>query len=151
MLNIATVLKAEITRVARKQVRGETLRLKKASGQYRTDIAALKRRVAALEKLVARLNRFNTRETGPTPAAAPASKFRFSARSLIAQRRRLGLSCTSIAKLLGVSAQSVYRWEGGRARPQANQIAAIATLRAMTKTDAAARLSGSKESIPHAR
>ena len=51
MLNIATVLKAEITRVARRQVRGETLRLKKASGQYRTDIAALKRRVAALEKL----------------------------------------------------------------------------------------------------
>ena len=145
MPNIATVLKAEITRVARKQVRGETLRLQKASGQYRTDIAALKRRVATLEQQVTRLGRlFNSRKALPAVSDDRATALRFSAKGLAAHRRRLGLSATAIAKLLGVSAQSVYKWEAGKARPRASQFAAIATLRTMTKTDAAARLRGSK-------
>jgi hypothetical protein len=37
--NIASVLKEEIARVARKEVRSETENLKKASAQYRSEIA----------------------------------------------------------------------------------------------------------------
>jgi DNA-binding transcriptional regulator YiaG len=140
MPNIATVLKQEIARVARKEVRGETLRLKKVSGQYRTQIAALKRRVAQLEKLVARLGKLATKKTGPAEADQPGRKVRFSAKSLIAQRRRLGLSATDTARLLGVSAQSVYKWEGGRARPRASQLAALAMLRGLSKKEAVVRL-----------
>ena len=142
MPNIATVLKEEIARVARKEVRSETLASKKTSAQYRTDIAALKRRVVALERQVGRLNRANARMARPAAADEPARKFRFSAKGLIAQRHRLGLSAAAVATLLGVSAQSVYKWEGGKARPRASQIAAIATLRGMTKRGVAARLSG---------
>jgi len=43
MANIASLLKSEISRIARKEVRAETQTLKKASAQYRSDIAALKR------------------------------------------------------------------------------------------------------------
>ena len=50
MPNIAAVLKEEIARVARKELRGDTARFKKASAQYRSDIAALKRRITELEK-----------------------------------------------------------------------------------------------------
>ena len=46
MPNIASVLKDEILRLARKEVRSELEGLKKASGQYRSDIASLKRQVA---------------------------------------------------------------------------------------------------------
>ncbi len=144
MANIATVLKMTIARVARKEVRDETLRLKKASAQYRTDVAALKRRVAALEKLVRRLSRFSRSTAAPADADATARKFRFSVKSLIAQRRRLGLSATAVAQLLGVSAQSVYKWEAGKTRPRAHQFAAIAALRDTTKRQAAARLSRSR-------
>ena len=54
MTNVASVLKAEISRVARKEVRGETIGLKKAVAAYRREIAALKRRTQALEQLVRR-------------------------------------------------------------------------------------------------
>jgi hypothetical protein len=57
MPNIATVLKAEIARVARKELRGETEALKKSNSQYRSQIADLKRRIGALEKLVKRASR----------------------------------------------------------------------------------------------
>ena len=142
MPNIATVLKEEIARVARKENRGETQKLKKASAQYRSDIAALKRRIQALEQQVKRLGK----STGRKAAAAHQeddegqSSLRFSAKGLAAQRRRLGLSAAAVATLLGVSGQSVYKWEDGKTRPRASQIAAIATLRKMSKRQAAARL-----------
>jgi DNA repair exonuclease SbcCD ATPase subunit len=57
MPNIASILKSEIGRVARKEVRGETLGLKKAVVAYRAEIAALKRRTEALEQELNRLSK----------------------------------------------------------------------------------------------
>ena len=65
---------------------------------------------------------------------------RFSAKGLAAHRRRLGLSAAALARLLGVSALSIYKWESGKVRPRAKQIEAIAALRGMGKREAAERL-----------
>lgn len=140
MPNIASVLKDEIARVARKEMRAETQHLKKASAQYRSTIAALKRRLATLEKQVARLGRTGRRTAVAAPPEDAAIKLRFSAKGLIAQRRRLGLSAPQAAALLGVSAQSIYKWEEGKTRPRASQLPAIAALRSMGKKQAAQRL-----------
>ncbi len=136
MPNIASVLKEEIARVARKEVRSETETLKKTSGQYRSDIAALKRRVVALEKLVASLGRAK-----PFAPKSPeqSSPMRYSAKGLIAQRQRLGLSGPEMALLLGVSAQTVYNWESGKSRPRQQQMLAIAAVREMGRREATAK------------
>ena len=65
---------------------------------------------------------------------------RFSAKGLAAQRKRLDLSVVAVAKILGVSSQSVTNWESGKTRPRASQLAAIAALRKMGKKEAVARL-----------
>lgn len=140
MPNIASVMKEEILRLARKEVRQETEGLKKASAQYRSEIAALKRRVAALEKLVPRL------ASGAAPKARKAEggeegrSLRFSPKRFAAQRAKLGLSAADMGLLLGVSAQSVYHWEAGKTRPRASQLAAIAGLRGLGKRKAKALL-----------
>ncbi|MDP2816870.1 MAG: helix-turn-helix domain-containing protein [Polaromonas sp.] len=141
MPNIASVLKEEIARVSRKEARAETQQLKKSSAHFRSDIAALKRRIAALEQLVGRLGK----AAGKKPAEAlsddlAAGSFRFSASGLLAQRKRLGLSAAEAGLLLGVSDQSVYKWENGKTRPRASQFPAIAALRSLSKKQAAARL-----------
>ena len=140
MPNIGTVLKTEISRVSRKEVRGETQALKKSIAQYRSQIADLKRRMHALEQQVKRVGK------GSAPAAADddeaGAQLRFSAKGLAAQRRRLGLSAASVARLLGVSALSVYKWESGKTRPRARQLEAIASLRKMGKREAMAKLEG---------
>jgi DNA-binding transcriptional regulator YiaG len=144
MPNIATVIKSEISRVSRKEVRGETQSLKKSVSQYRTQIAELKRRMKVLEQQVRTLSKVTAR-AGVSQAeveAEPATKVRFSAKSLIAQRRRLGLSAAALARLLGVSSLSVYKWESGNTRPRAKQVEAIAALRGMGKRDVAQRLQG---------
>ncbi|MGZ5196264.1 MAG: hypothetical protein ACXWB8_12570 [Ramlibacter sp.] len=42
--------------------------------------------------------------------------------------------------MLGVSGQSIYKWEEGKTRPRASQLPAIAALRKMGKREANARL-----------
>ena len=140
MANIASLLKSEISRVARKEVRGDTAILKKAVSSYRSEIAALKRRALALE---AELRRLGKAKAKAQPAAAEeqsARAKRFSPKGLVSQRKRLGLSALECGLLVGASGQSIYNWEDGMARPRAKHLQALAALRGMGKKDAAARL-----------
>src|ERR1700760_3673565 len=110
MPNIAAVLKDEIARIARKEVRTQTGDFKKASAQYRAHIAALRRRVEELERQLKRVGKASGRAA---PAASNdeddgglGTPRRFSAARLSAQRQKLGLSAADFAALIGVSGQS---------------------------------------------
>jgi DNA-binding transcriptional regulator YiaG len=140
MTNIASVLKSEISRIARKEVRVETLSLKKAVGMHRAEIAALKKRTQTLEAELRRLGKAQAKAAPVEAQAQPQQKPRFSAKSLAAQRRRLGLSVRECSLLLGTSEQSIYNWEDGKTRPLARHLPTIAALRTLSKKDAAARL-----------
>ena len=137
MSNIATVLKEEISRISRKEIKKETATLKKSSTSYRSEIAALKRRVQELERQLRRASR------GGEPAVPAAANedsvapgTRFSARSMASQRKRLGLSAAECGLLIGASAQSVYNWEEGKARPRAQHLPAIYALRKLGRRQA---------------
>ena len=140
MANIASLLKAAISRVSRKEVRTETWGLKKAVGVYRAEIAALKRRTQALELELRRLSKAHAKAAPVEVQAQPAQKLRFTAKGLAAQRQRLGLSAHECGLLVGAVGQSIYNWEQGKARPQARHLSAIATLRTLGKKEAVARL-----------
>jgi DNA-binding transcriptional regulator YiaG len=137
MSNVASVLKEEISRVARKEIRRETSVLKKSSQSHRSEIAALKRRVLELERQMRRLGRAG--QSSPPAAAnedAVSPGTRFSARSMASQRKRLGLSAAECGLLIGASAQSVYNWEEGKARPRAQHLPAIFALRNLGRRQA---------------
>ncbi|HVZ46673.1 MAG TPA: helix-turn-helix transcriptional regulator [Ramlibacter sp.] len=140
MPNIATVLKSEIARLARKEVRSETDTLKKSSVQYRADIAALKRTVKELERRLKLLSKANGRASVRADDAEPERRLRFSPSRLAAQRKRLGLSAADFGALVGVTGQSIYKWEQGSARPRTAQLQAIAQVRSLGKREANARL-----------
>lgn len=140
MPNIASVLKSEISRVARKEVRGEVLGLKKAVGAHRAEIAALKRRTQALEQELRRLSKSRAKAVPVAANEVPSQSLRFSAKGLASQRQRLALSAHDCGLLVGASGQSIYKWEDGRARPRAKHLPAIAALRTLGKKEAAARL-----------
>ena len=140
MPNVASVLKSEISRVARKEVRGETVALKKAVSAYRTEIAALKRRANAVEQLLRRLANGHSKASASPEVDQDPGKFRFSAKGLASQRQRLGLSAEQCGLLLGASSQSIYNWEQGKTRPLARHLPAIAAVRGMSKKEVATRL-----------
>ena len=139
MPNVATLLKAEIVRLARKELRAETEALKKTVAAHRSELAALKRRVATLEKQAAKTEKAAGRATSAS-AAEEGTTIRYSAKRLAVQRQKLGLTAADMGTLLGVSAQTVYNWEAEKSRPRQAQLAAIAALRGIGKRQAKARL-----------
>ncbi|GAB4477237.1 MAG: hypothetical protein OHK0044_23530 [Burkholderiaceae bacterium] len=140
MPNIAALLKEEIQRLARKEVRGTAAALKKTTAYQRRAIAALRRQIAQLQRELATLGRRLDKGAGAAPPAPETPKVRFVARGLRSQRARLGLSAAEYGKLVGVSAQSIYNWEQGAARPRPAQLAALVALRGIGKREAQARL-----------
>jgi DNA-binding transcriptional regulator YiaG len=136
MPNLAAVLKDEVRRLARKEIRSESAVLRKASAQYRRDIAALKRQVAEQSRQIQDLKRAGKREA----AAESEAVARFSPRWLQAHREKLGLSAADYAALVGVSGQTVYNWEKGTTRPQAEQLKAWSAVRKLGKREALRRL-----------
>jgi DNA-binding transcriptional regulator YiaG len=137
MPNIATILKEEIVRLARKELKKELEGLKKASATYRSEIAALKRRIVALEKQAAHISKKATKPKLDTDAT---TRVRFSAKGFASKRQKLGLSAEAMGTLLGVSAQTVYNWEAGKTQPRKVQVVAIAGMRKMGKRQVKAAL-----------
>ncbi|WP_295978613.1 helix-turn-helix transcriptional regulator [uncultured Variovorax sp.] len=143
MPNIASILKSEISRVARKEVRAEMETLKKASVHHRAAIAALRRQISSLEKElrnVAKGTARSTRASDSDEAGDDGPKRRFSAGRLAAHRTKLGISAASYGKLVGVSGQTIYHWEQGKARPRAAQLQSLAAVRGLGKQQVAERL-----------
>jgi DNA-binding transcriptional regulator YiaG len=123
MPNIATVLKEETLRLARKEVRGQTNTLKKASAQYRRDIAEMKRRVSDLQRKVVPLEKQVIKNAPAQTTETDADHVRFTAKGLRSQRKRLGLSAANYGKLIGVTGQTIYSWEQETSRPRKSQLA----------------------------
>ena len=126
--------------MARKEVRGETVALKKAVSAYRTDIAALKRRMQGLEQQLRRVAKSGRAPAAATGEEVASSPGRFSAKGLVSLRKRLGLSAAECGLLVDASAQSVYNWEQGKVRPRAKHLPALAELRGLGKKAIRARL-----------
>ena len=140
MPNVGSVLREEISRLSRREIRKQTATTKKAAVQHRHHIAALNRKVVQLERQVALLTH---KVLSAKPVAAPngeQGRIRFVPKGLLSNRNRLGLSAADFGKLLGVSAQSVYNWERGEATPRGEQLAKIAALRGAGKREVTKRL-----------
>jgi len=140
MPNIATMLKQEIVRLARKETRAQTEVMRKASAQYRRDIAQLKRHAAGLSKQVAYLEQQERKRAAKRAPTASAKGRRFSARGLKTHREKVGLSAADYAMLVGVTPQTVYNWEQGKSRPRDEQLASLVAVRDMGKREMLKRL-----------
>jgi DNA-binding transcriptional regulator YiaG len=134
MSTFANQLKSEIARIAKKENKAENASLKKASAQYRSDIAALKRRIAALESAINKISKHSSNTSVQSLTEEDGEKpLRFRVAGFATLRKKLGVTANEMGILLGVSGQSVYKWEQGKAKPRASQMQAIAAVRKLGK------------------
>ena len=118
MTTLALALRDEIRRLARKEIKAQTGSTVQTVARYRREIAKLKRQMREQEKKIAFLEvQARKRLEKPEAAEDVTEGVRFSARSVKAQRKRIGLSAAEYAKLVGVSALTIYNWEQGKSRP----------------------------------
>jgi len=134
MPNIAQLLKDEISRLARKEVRAASAplqqqirELKKTNRQQREAIDSLLRRVDQLQALTSS----PTDKILKAPAIGDDRQIRLSGTSIKKHRKRLGLSQGELGQLLNVSTNTVVRWEQDKSKPREAYRAGLAQLRTM--------------------
>jgi DNA-binding transcriptional regulator YiaG len=141
MSTFANQLKSEIARISKKEIKAENAALKKASSNYRSEIAALKRRLSSLEASMARLAKNNVAASS-VEEEDNEKALRFRPVGFTKLRQKLGVTANEMGTLLGVTGQSVYKWEKGTARPRASQLQAISAVRKMGKRQVMELLAG---------
>jgi len=131
MPNVAQVLKEEITRLARKEAKAQ-------ADPLRRQVRGLRQAVKAHEETIERLEKALNKMVGQSGAAARTSLYapeqedasaRITPASVRRHRLRLNLSQAELADLLGVSTNTVVRWEAGSSAPRAQHRTALVRLR----------------------
>lgn len=140
MKTLHDALRAEITRLAKKEAKAQVSTLKSASAAYRREIAELKRTVERLEKRLGFIERQEKKRVERAPSPKLADGARFSAKGLRSHRERLGLSAADYGRLVGLSALTIYSYESGRSKPRAAQLAKLVAVRGIGKREAERRL-----------
>ena len=113
MANIGKVLKDEIARISRKEVKSAIGGLGKSNVNLKKIVANLKKRVASLEKENRRLI-IEAKKTKPESIQKPPEeqeKTRFTSKGVRSLRNRLRLTQADFAKLVGATTHAVYLWE----------------------------------------
>ena len=142
MSTFANQLKSEIARISKKEIKAENAALKKASSHYRSEIAALKRRLSSLESSMTRLAKNKAMASSVEAEEDSEKSLRFRPAGFTKLRQKLGVTANEMGTLLGVTGQSVYKWEKGTARPRASQLQAISAVRKMGKRQVMELLAG---------
>jgi len=140
MPNLASVLKDEIRRLAKKEAKALTASLKTSSAQHRRDISALKRQNTELVRKVAQLERALAKR--PEAQATPQSgrQVRFAPEWVVNHRKKVGMSQADYGRLIGVSAMTIYNWEAGNSRPKAQLLSKWGGVKKLGKREAVREL-----------
>ncbi len=140
-MNLNTVIGAAIAKGALRVTR-------KPVAALRSDVAELKRQVSELKRLVRSLQKDAPQraadEDAPEAGEGQAPGIRPTGPMVRKVRARLGLTQAEFAKLVGVSALTISKWEGaaGRITLRARTLAAFAGVRGMGKQAAKQALAG---------
>ena len=114
MSNVVKILKAEIARISKKEVKSVTQAIGKSNTWLRKTVADMKKRLVLLEKenkrLVATVKRFQVAQPEKVEQEE-GKKARFTSKGIQSLRKKLRLSQADFGKLLGATPHAVYLWE----------------------------------------
>jgi DNA-binding transcriptional regulator YiaG len=146
MGNLETMIRSQIIRLARREMRKVTVPLSR-------DVRTLKNIVSKLRKSTLALERFSTEwrneqiaEKAHLKATAEEIKeARFSPRLIRLLRERLGITQKELATLTGVTVGAIHQWEKGTFDPRNDKKGALVALRKLGRREVKRLLEAKKE------
>jgi len=130
------VLRSEIGRLTRKELRETLTPLLKEIRELKRTVSRLSKSVESLEKAAVRRKRLKIAEKGQLQVPDEEVKAaRLTARVIRNLRKKLGISQEKMAIILDVSPASVAFWEQGRARPRGANKSSLVALRKLGRRD----------------
>jgi DNA-binding transcriptional regulator YiaG len=129
---IEGVIKAEIIRLAKKEVRVVFRPLKREVWQMGAKLASLSKGIASLNRTAKEMHLEEAKpKLEATPEEVKAS--RLSPERIGRLRKKLGISQRELGILIGASLGTVLAWEKGKFKPKADKKAALVALRKLKK------------------
>ena len=92
MPNLSSLLKAEIIRISRKEIKASVKPVKDSNADLKKNIAELKKRIAALESQIKKFQSLLPAQEKANVSPEVVEKTSFSSRNIKALRTRLGIS-----------------------------------------------------------
>ncbi len=130
MPNVGQILREEITRLARKEVRSSCDPLRKQVRSLRKTVKDQQQAIDKLEKSLAKVVALAADTSAKLYAPEEdTSRARVTPASIRRHRHRLGLSQTELGELLDVSTNTIVRWEAGSSQPRPQHKTALSRLR----------------------
>jgi len=141
-MSVMKELQSEITRVARREIKKELDPIKRVNASQRKYIADLRRELSDLQKEVKQLQKASG-TSAPVKPEGTDQRFWITGKGALSLRKRLGLTQIEFAQLVGITQQTVVRWEKteGKIALRGEAIQArLQEVRTMGKKDAAEAL-----------
>ncbi len=136
MPNVAQVLREEITRLARKEVRAACDPLRKHVRTLRQIVKSQQATITRLDKALAKMATLSTSSSASLYAPEEEeTRARVTPASIKRHRSRLKLSQAELGALLDVSTNTIVRWEAGTSKPRVQHRAALLKLRDLGRRD----------------
>jgi DNA-binding transcriptional regulator YiaG len=133
MAKIEGIIKSEIMRLAKRQVRAVFRPLKREVWDMRTKLSNLSKGMASLNRMAKELHLEEVKPIEATPEEVKAS--RLTPERIQGLRKKLGISQRELGILIGASLGTVAMWEKGKFKPKADKTAALVALRKLKKRE----------------
>jgi DNA-binding transcriptional regulator YiaG len=127
--NVMGVLRSEIRRLARKEMKEAVRELKRQVAAIRRRLASTKKRMTDVERTARKAVTVRGAVAARKDSRANGTQIRFSPRWVKVHRAKLGMSRRVYSKLIGVSPQTILLWESGKARPRRSALATWRSIR----------------------
>lgn len=114
MPNFGKLFQEEVRRLTRKETKADLDRLKREQVSLRRAISAAHKTINALQRELQRVRK-GTGTVSPvsddSEEQSGGPRTRYTGKTILAMRTKLGVTQAEFAKLAGVTGQSVYQWE----------------------------------------
>ena len=134
MAKIEGVIKSEIQRLAKREIRSTFIPLRREVRAMRLKLSGLSRGIASLNRMAKGLRLGEAKpKLEATPEEVKAS--RLTPDRIRGLRKKLGISMRELGILTGSSLSAVLSWEKGKFKPRGEKKVALVALRKVRKRD----------------
>ena len=151
MSKIESVIKSEITRLAKHEVRSVFLPLRKEVWGMKLKLSNLIKNFTVLDRLAKEISKTKSTEAKLEASPEEVKASRLTPVRIAGLRKKLGISQKELGILVGASIGAVASWESGKFKPQGEKKAAMVALRRLKKREVRKMLTemaAAKEKMP---
>ena len=157
MGKIEGIIKSEIMRLAKREIRKIAVPLGSDVWFLKSAVSQLRKAVLTLQRITANQQKVLEKGKKPLEAAPEEVKMsRFSPRLIRSLRGHLGITQKELAILTGVTVGAIHQWESGQFKPSMKKKAVMVALRKLGRREVRKLLEGketpmAKKKIPSRR